>query len=137
RAQLMTGQYNVRNYERFGYLNPAYTTFAQLIQKAGYKTCIVGKWQLGAGFNRPTDAGFDEYRLWQVNRRPPRYANPGHELNGREIDYSKGEYGPDLELQSALDFIDRNQRKPFLLYWPMTLTHAPYQPTPDSKTWDP
>jgi len=27
--------------------------------------------------------------------------------------------------------------KPFFLYYPMMLTHSPYQPTPDSKTWDP
>ncbi|MDZ4821777.1 MAG: sulfatase-like hydrolase/transferase [Planctomycetota bacterium] len=137
RAQLMTGQYNIRNYERFGWLNPNQTTFAQLFQKAGYKTCIVGKWQLGQGFQRPTQAGFDEYRLWQLNRRPPRYANPGHEVDGQEVDYTNGEYGPDLEAKYALDFIERNKSNPFLLYFPLTLTHDPYQPTPDSKNWDP
>ena len=26
---------------------------------------------------------------------------------------------------------------PFFLYYPMMLTHDPYQPTPDSKDWDP
>jgi len=36
-----------------------------------------------------------------------------------------------------LDFIDRNREKPFLLYYPMILTHCPFEPTPDSKDWDP
>src|SRR5687768_3744876 len=34
RVQLMTGQYNVRNYVRFGYLDPQQTTFAQLLKQA-------------------------------------------------------------------------------------------------------
>src|SRR5205807_10380177 len=46
RVQLMTGLYNVRNYSRFGLLDPKATTFANLLKKAGYATCMVGKWQL-------------------------------------------------------------------------------------------
>jgi arylsulfatase A len=37
----------------------------------------------------------------------------------------------------VLDFITRKKNQPFFLYYPMMLTHAPYQPTPDSRTWDP
>jgi arylsulfatase A len=37
----------------------------------------------------------------------------------------------------VLDFIGRHKDKPFLLYYPMMLTHDPYQPTPDSPDWDP
>jgi arylsulfatase A len=37
----------------------------------------------------------------------------------------------------ALDFITRKKDGPFFLYYPMMLTHAPYQPTPDSPDWDP
>ena len=70
-------------------------------------------------------------------RRPPRYANPGLEINGVEKDYTNGEYGPDLVNDYALDFITRQKDKPFFLYYPMMLTHAPYQPTPDSADWDP
>src|SRR5438876_954811 len=36
-----------------------------------------------------------------------------------------------------LYFINRNKSRPFFLYYPMMLTHAPYQPTPDSPDWDP
>ena len=42
RVQLMTGIYNVRNYVRFGLLEPGQTSFGHLFQKGGYATCIVG-----------------------------------------------------------------------------------------------
>lgn len=137
RVQLMTGQSNVRNYIRFGYLDPKQTTFAQLFKQAGYKTGIVGKWQLGHGMEGPSKFGFEEYCLWQLTRRPPRYANPGLEIDDREVDYKQGEYGPDLVHQYALDFVQKHQSEPFLLYYPMILTHGPFQPTPDSADWDP
>jgi arylsulfatase A len=137
RLQLMTGIYNVRNYVNFGHMDPKATTFAHLLKKAGYTTCITGKWQLGRDVDLPKTFGFDEYCLWQHTRRPPRYANPGLEINGKEKDYTSGEYGPDLVNAYALDFIARNKARPFFLYYPMMLTHSPYQPTPDSKGYDP
>lgn len=137
RVQLMTGKYNVRNYLRFGLLDTQATTFAHLFRNAGYRTGIVGKWQLGQGFELPRHFGFDDYCLWQLNRRPPRYANPGLEIDGKQLDFKKGEYGPDLVSDYALDFVKRNKDRPFFLYYPMMLTHAPYQPTPESTDWDP
>jgi arylsulfatase A len=137
RVQLMTGIYNVRNYTHFGHMDPKATTFANLLKKAGYATCMTGKWQLGRDVGLPKRFGFDEYCLWQHTRRPPRYANPGLEVNGQEKDYTHGEYGPDLVNAYALDFVARHKGRPFFLYYPMLLTHAPYQPTPDSKDWDP
>jgi arylsulfatase A len=137
RVQLMTGKYNVRNYIRFGHMDPSATTVAHLFKNAGYATCIVGKWQLGQDPKLPQKFGFDEHCLWQHTRRPPRYANPGLEINGKEIDFTKGEYGPDLVNNYALDFVTRKKDQPFFLYYPMILTHSPYQPTPDSPDWDP
>ncbi len=137
RVQLMTGIYNIRNYTTFGEMDPRSKTFANVLQTAGYATCIAGKWQLGRDPALPKAFGFDESCLWQHLRRPPRYANPGLEINGVTNDYSKGEYGPDLVNDYALDFITRHKAKPFFLYYPMMLTHAPYQPTPDSADWDP
>ena len=137
RVQLMTGLSNVRNYVRFGNMDPKATTFAQLLKAAGYATCIAGKWQLGRDLELPKTFGFDEYCLWQHLRRPPRYANPGLEINSVEKDYANGEYGPDLVNAYVLDFMARKKDEAFFIYYPMILTHAPYQPTPDSKTWDP
>src|SRR6478672_3148143 len=137
RVQLMTGMSNVRNYIEFGTMEPKSTTFGNLLKNAGYATAIAGKWQLGHDKDLPQRFGFDESCLWQHTRRPPRYANPGLEFNGAERDFNKGEYGPDLVSDFALNFIEKNKSKPFFLYYPMMLTHAPYQPTPDSPEWDP
>lgn len=137
RVQLMTGIYNVRNYITFGEMDPRSRTFANVLQVAGYATCIAGKWQLGGDPALPKAFGFEEACLWQHLRRPPRYANPGLEINGVEKDYTNGEYGPDLVNDYALDFLTRHKEKPFFLYYPMMLTHAPYQPTPESADWDP
>jgi arylsulfatase A len=132
RVQLMTGQYNVRNYTAFGEMSPRLKTFANLFRDAGYATCIAGKWQLGHALDLPRKFGFDDACLWQHTRRPGRYRNPGLEVNGKEVDYTGGEYGPDLVSDHALGFITKNRSKPFLLYYPMMLTHGPFEPTPDS-----
>ena len=137
RVQLMTGIYNVRNYVRFGLLDKQQTTFAQLFKKAGYATGIAGKWQLGQGFDLPGHFGFDDYCLWQLNRRPSRYGNPGLEITGKAVDFTKGEYGPDIVSDHALDFIARKKDGPFLLYYPLMLTHDPFEPTPDSPDYKP
>ncbi|SVD17645.1 uncharacterized protein METZ01_LOCUS370499 [marine metagenome] len=137
RVKIMTGISNARNYVRFGLLDPRATTFANLIKNAEYKSCIAGKWQLQGGFQGPNKFGFDEYCLWQLTRRPCRYPNPGVEVNGKEVDYTKGEYGPDVVSDYLCDFMERNREGPFLAYYPMILPHWPFQPTPDSKDWNP
>ena len=137
RVALMTGKHNVRNYLNFGTLPRGETTFAHLLKNAGYATGICGKWQLGREVDSPKHFGFDESCLWQHTRRPPRYANPGLEYNGVGKDFSKGEYGPDLVHDFALDFVTRHREAPFFLYYPMILTHDPFQPTPGGADWDP
>ena len=139
RVQIMTGLYNQRNYIRFGVLDPTQTTFAHLLRNNGYATCIAGKWQLEGGFKTPKSFGFDEHCLWQLTRRPGRYPNPGLEINGEAVDYSNGEYVPDIASDFICDFIERQQKKngPFLAYYPMILPHWPFEPTPDGDDWDP
>ena len=137
RVQIMTGKYNNRNYVKFGILDPAEKTFGNLFQDAGYKTVVAGKWQLEGGFEGPKKFGFDEYCLWQLTRRPPRFPNPGFEINGKEIDYKDGEYGPDVASDYICDFMERNKDEEFFVYYPMIPPHFPFQPTPDSEEWDP
>ncbi len=143
RAALMTGIINKRNYTHFGHLDFSQKTFGNFFRDAGYATCITGKWQLKGDYEGPRHFGFDEYALWQLNRRPGRYKNPGLEINGKQLDYTKNEYGPDLVNDYALDFITRNastgsaqgKERPFFLYYPMMLTHDPYDATPDSEDY--
>ena len=83
RVKIMTGMSNARNYVKFGVLDRKQTTFAHLLKKAGYATCIAGKWQLGNEADSPQHFGFDESCLWQHTRkakdqskRDTRYPNP-------------------------------------------------------------
>ena len=145
RVQLMTGIYNVRNYVRFGLLEQSQTTFGHLFQKAGYATCIIGKWQLGKDPASPQHAGFDTHCLWQVSEgradstgRDTRFSKPVLEINGKVLSYGDTDYGPAIVKQFGLDFIEKShkQGQPFLLYYPMILTHCPFSPTPDSPEWN-
>jgi arylsulfatase A len=137
RVQLMTGIYNNRNYLRFGVLDPAAVTFGNLLRGAGYKTCIAGKWQLEGGFDGPRRFGFDRYCLWQLTRRPSRYPNPGFEIDGREVDFKNGQFGPDVASDYVNEFMAENKEGPFLVYYPMIAPHWPFVPTPDHPDWDP
>jgi arylsulfatase A len=147
RVKIMTGKHNFRNYEDFGYLNPAEKTFGNLLKGAGYETCIAGKWQLN-GLNRnnpgnqdvtrPNHFGFNEYCLWQLNRtraEGERYANPLLTQNGSDLPRNPEEYGPQVVADYLTDYIGRNAGKPFFIYYPMLLPHGPFVSTPDSPEW--
>ena len=136
RVKLMTGLSNKRNYAQFGWLEKSQTTFANILRDAGYATAIAGKWQLGADEDGPKHFGFDRYCLWHLLSRKSRYATPGFDIDGKSALHPK-RYGPDIATDFACDFIDRNHDRPFLLYYPMILTHCPFEPTPKSAAWDP
>jgi arylsulfatase A len=139
RVALMTGQSNVRNYTDFGALAPGEYTFARLFGDAGYATAIAGKWQLQGSGNAkgtlPAESGFDEWCLWNtpITRRE-RYWDPSIDLNGKLKPVTRDDYGPDHYSGFLLDFIERNRARPFFAYYPMTLTHDPFLPTPDSAS---
>ena len=142
RVQLMTGKYNFRNYIGFGLLDPNEKTFGHYLQEAGYKTAVVGKWQLlGNDYQRelaggkigtwPSDAGFDDYCLWQIDQRGSRYKDPLLSIKDHGTKEYTGEYGPDKFVDHIETFMESNLENPFFVYYPMVLTHAPFVPTPD------
>lgn len=148
RVKIMTGKYNYRNYEDFGYLNPNQMTFGNLLQESGYATCISGKWQLNGinrnnpnnqDLNRPHHFGFDEYCLWQLHHKRTkdgeRFANALITQNGEDLPRDPDLYGPRVFADYIMDFIDRKAGKPFFVYYPMVLVHDPFVPTPDSPEW--
>ncbi len=147
RVKIMTGKHNFRNYEHFGYLNPNQKTFGNLMQEAGYQTCISGKWQLNGlnrdnpgnqDINRPHHFGFDEYCLWQLHmpkKEGERFANPLIYKNGEKVEGVGDKYGPDIFVDFICEFIENNQKAPFFIYYPMALVHDPFVPTPDSPEW--
>ncbi len=143
RVKIMTGIHNVRNYTQFGDMDRNQITFAQLLKKSGYATCIAGKWQLGRQPDSAQHFGFDESCLWQHTRgrtdkdgHDTRFSNPKLEINGKEMNYDNGEYSTDITSDFICDFIDRHSDTPFLAYYPMILTHCPFVPTPNSSDWD-
>jgi arylsulfatase A-like enzyme len=148
RVKIMTGLRNYRNYEYFGYLNENQLTFGTVMKEAGYSTCIAGKWQLnGLSYNlpgyedhaRPHLFGFEEYCLWQLTvpgNKGGRYANPVIEQNGKILENTANDYGPDIFADFVIDFIEKHDRDPFFIYYPMVLVHNPFVPTPDSSEWD-
>jgi arylsulfatase A len=145
RVQIMTGQYNFRNYIGFGVLKPGERTFGHVMQNAGYATLCVGKWQLWGANNArgfggkgvwPQEAGFDEYCLWQIEERGERYANPLMYVNKPNPETIEDGYGPDVAANYLCDFMERKKDQPFFAYYPMILTHNPFVPTPDSPEWN-
>tara|TARA_B100001175_G_C19513804_1_gene645747 strand:+ start:4500 stop:5807 length:1308 start_codon:yes stop_codon:yes gene_type:complete len=144
RVKLMTGRSNKKNHVKFGYLNPKEKTFSQLFRKKGYATMIAGKWQLGQDAYLPDHFGFDEHILWQLTTTgrdslglDKRYVNPVLEINGEIYEKNEGKYSTDLVVDYINDFIKRKKDQPFLVYYPMILTHCPFDPAPHSKDWDP
>ena len=127
----------------------SHLTFSQLLHQAGYATAMAGKWQLSG---RPPglirECGFDEFCCWafgeyytEDQRRLARQANiqfrsrywhPSIIRNGQWVPTTAEDYGPDLFVDFIVDFIQRHRHQPFLIYYPMVLTHSHWVATPDS-----
>lgn len=151
RMQLMTGKANFRNWKAFGLMDPKEKTFGHLFREQGYKTAIAGKWQFWS-YNPPNfepewrgkgqrieDAGFDTYSVWHAAHtedKGSRYGDPTYYENGKLYKAQKDKYGDDIWADFLLSFIDKNKSEPWFAYFPMALTHGPFNPTPDSADWN-
>lgn len=126
----------------------SHLTIGNIFQQAGYATAQCGKWQLsGKHPDLIVETGFDEYCMWAYKHNLPpgvehnglyeggtktaRYWHPSIVKNGKKLPTTIDDYGPDIFTDFAIDFARRNKDKPFLIYYPMALVHAPYWPTPD------
>ncbi|MFI3288834.1 MAG: sulfatase-like hydrolase/transferase [Rikenellaceae bacterium] len=152
RVALMTGMNNGRNFLEPKALHESQITFGDVFQHEGYATAMFGKWKQTRGTSEvPANEyistfGWDEYACFDVSNQMQRYINPLFVKDGDVVSY-KGRkdldpeterrwYTPDIFNRYALDFIDRNQDKPFFLYYPMVLVHAEHRPTPDTRPTD-
>ena len=148
RVTLLTGQYPFRHGWTQHYDVPRwggaglswtkFTTFARVLRDSGYTTAIGGKWQINHLGKQP-DAlkqhGFDEHCVWtgvETGRAATerRYWDGHIMTNGRR---TTAAYGPDTINSFLVDFIRRKREKPFLVYYPMLLTHGPHTTTPQNK----
>ena len=107
-------------------------TVGHLMQKAGYRTGIFGKWGLGApkSVSEPLKMGFDRFYGYNCQREAHSYY-PGHLWNDdRQIFLAgnagkqRNEYAPDLIQDEALKFIRSNKDVPFFCYYAAVQPHA-------------
>lgn len=134
-------------------------TLGSMMQSAGYRTAMVGKWGLGGPTTSsvPWNMGFDFYYGYLCQRSAqcyyPQYLyrnaereyldNPFMELDsklGKDQDpydmsnyepYKGRQYSPDLMYREIEGFIDANADSPFFVMWTTTLPHSAMQ-APDS-----
>lgn len=114
-------------------------TIAEHLKANGYKTGLIGKWHLGATMDHgPLDQGFDyffgfrggfidyySHRFLHANWQKPQF----HDLyRGKEEIFEEGKYFPDMQVEEANQFIEKNKDESFFLYLPFNLPHYPEQP---------
>ena len=139
-------------------------TMAELFKQHGYATGAFGKWGLGmvGTTGDPNNQGFDTFygyncqrvahsfyppHMWHNDQQitinenpvPGRAAQPEGEV--RFEDWLGENYGPDLILDQALQFIDTHKDNPFFLYLPFIEPHVAIQPHPEDvaaypEAWD-
>ena len=113
-------------------------TIPQLLKKAGYATCMSGKWHCNGKFNSPQQpqpdaAGFDHWFGTQ-NNASPSHENPQNFVrNGQAVGPLKG-YSCQLVMDEALGWLKKQQAKdpeqPFFLY---VAFHEPHEPVASPK----
>ena len=147
RAGLLTGRYperagvpgNVSSQRGNSGLPVEQVTFAETFKAAGYATAHIGKWHLGyEPKTMPGGQGFDytfghmggcidnfsHFFYWNGPNR--------HDLwrNGKEV-HMPGRFFGDLMVEEATTFIEKNQKKPFFMYYAINMPHYPYQGDPE------
>jgi arylsulfatase len=134
-------------------------TIGKLLQEAGYKTAIVGKWGLGAPGSSgiPNKQGFDFFfgyncqrqahtynpvHLWKNTERvftgndtvPPHTGLPEGADPYDESSYSDfwlDVYSPDMMFDEIIAFVEENRDNPFFLYWATPIPHLALQAPPE------
>lgn len=154
RVTLLTGQYPFRHgwvnhwdVPRWGggahfdeTMNPS---LVQEMRRAGYKTCVAGKWQIDDFRVEPdalTKTGFDEFCMWTgyetgVEASAERYWNPYVFTKEGSKTYPDA-FGPDIFRDFIIGFMKKNKEDPMFIYYPMVLTHTPLVNTPDASADD-
>lgn len=115
-------------------------TFLTLLKAKGYTTALAGKWQLASDIYSP-EASIDEYSIWEPTQSAlpkgsdfkglkedkntlSRYWHPSIVQNGKLVETTVNDFGPEIVTEFLTDFIVRHKDKPFLAYYPMILPHG-------------
>lgn len=148
RAALMLGQHTGHSFLRGNSerlpLQPTHITVAKMLQDAGYRTGMIGKWALGdeGTTGLPELQGFDEvvgylnqthahdYYTDYLWRHDPVTGRDGRITLHGNLGGKQGDYTHDLFTKAALNFIkinkpdQFNRYRPFFLYLAYTIPHA-------------
>lgn len=141
RTAFVSGKYNFRNYFEWGIWDFRWKSFGNIAREAGYATYVAGKWAFDGGAKTADFIGFDAHSLWDPFKNEPpgeHYKNPKIYRDGEFLPASEtdGKYGDDIHTSDILSFIKKNEGKPFFVFYPITLCHFPYSPTPDDSDYN-
>lgn len=129
RATMLTGTYAHVHGVRGNETNdpdPSLPQFPQILQKAGYKTALIGKWHMDPRADpRP---GFD---YWLSFKGQGVYTDP--ELNENGNEYRAKGYITEILTKKTMDFLNRNLEDPFCILLWHKANHAPFTPAPQDK----
>ncbi|MBM99720.1 MAG: arylsulfatase [Planctomycetaceae bacterium] len=111
--------------------------FPQLLQRAGYRTCLAGKWHCNSQFNRPKqpqpgDFGFDHWLATQ-NNAAPSHRNPRNYVrNGEPVGEMEG-YSCQLAVDEAVKWLEDSSKDdaPFFIFLPFHEPHEPVASPPE------
>ena len=137
RAEMLTGRWHprggVRDVTSGGErLDLDETTIADVFREAGYRTALFGKWHNGTqGPYHPLARGFDEFYGF-TSGHWGHYFSPLIEEQD-ELTRGKG-YLPDDLTNHAIDFMRREDSRPFFTILTLNTPHSPMQ-VPDTW-WD-
>ena len=128
RASVLTGCYshihgirgNSEGKDQIENMDPKLATYPQELQKAGYRTGIVGKWHLS---HNPV--GFD---YWCVLPGQGVYFDPDLIENGTKKKFPG--YCTDVTTTLALDFLGKQDDRPWCLVYQHKAPHRPFKPAP-------
>lgn len=144
RATLMTGLHaghiTVRGNGGGVSLQPEDVTVAQILQRAGYRTGLFGKWGLGESGTTgvPNKKGFDEFFGYLHQLHAQFYYPTFLWHNDEKVFFPENEnlsyktYSHDLILEKAKEFVRSNRNHPFFLYLPVTIPHHEFIAPPEA-----
>jgi len=117
--------------ENLSHLKLEEVTVAEVLRKAGYVTCHIGKWHLGQEDYFPEKQGFDINIGGCGLGWPPDYFDPyaNAQVSGIPTLASrkKGEYLTDRLTDEAVKFLKNHEDRPFFLYLSHYAVHEPIQ----------
>ncbi len=98
-----------------------------VLQKAGYRTALIGKWHLGeqADFH-PQKKGYDHFMGFLSGGTRP--MDPILEIEG--VTEKQAGPLPDLLVDNAIQFVRESKDRPFALCLHFRAPHTPYGPVP-------